>query len=64
MLDDNNVLLIQMTSDVVVMLNGADLQAIQWDVEGGMRINFKAMTIQVPLIRSDIDNRCGIVHMS
>lgn len=59
-----NVVMVQPTSDVVCMVQGAPLQSIQWDVDGGMRINFKAMTINVPLIRSTADGNCGVYHMS
>ena len=60
----DNVLLIQPSSDVVKMISGEPLQTVQWDVHGGFQINFKAFTIQVPLIRSDIDGQSGIFHMS
>ena len=58
------VVMVQPTMDVVSMVEGAPLQSIQWDVEGGMRVNFKAMTINVPLIRADVDGRSGVFHMS
>lgn len=58
------VLLVQHTSDVVQLLQGETLQTVQWDVEGGFHINFKAFQIQVPLIKADIQGRSGIVHMS
>lgn len=60
----NNVLLVQPTSDVVTLVNGEALQSIQWDINGGFGINFKAFAIQVPLIRADAQNRSGIFHMS
>lgn len=60
----NNVLLVQMTSDVVQWVMGETIQTIQWDVNGGFGINFKAFAIQLPLIRSDKSLRSGIVHMS
>lgn len=60
----DNVLLIQPSSDVVKMIIGEPLQTVQWDVHGGFQINYKAFTIQVPLIRSDIDGNSGIFHMS
>ena len=64
MLADNNVLLVQATSDVVQWVIGEPLQTVQWDVHGGFQINFKAFQIGVPLIRSDVDEGSGIVHMS
>jgi len=60
----DQMLLIQPTPDVVQWVTGEALQNIQWDVMGGFRINFKSFTIQVPLIRSDVDGRSGLVHMS
>jgi hypothetical protein len=60
----NTLLLVQMTLDVAAWVNGETLQTIQWDVEGGFQINFKAFQIGVPLIRSDGAGRSGIVHMS
>jgi uncharacterized linocin/CFP29 family protein len=58
----DNVLLVQMTSDVVRIVEGLAIQTIQWELEGGMLMNFKVMAIMVPQIRADYDNRCGIVH--
>lgn len=60
----NNIVLVQHTLDVTAMLMGESLQTVQWDIEGGFHINFKAFQIQVPLIRADIQGRCGVVHMS
>jgi uncharacterized linocin/CFP29 family protein len=59
----SNVVL-QMQMDTVAMVVGEPLQTVQWDIEGGFQINFKGFTIQLPLIRSDSSNRCGVVHMS
>jgi len=56
----NTVVVAQMTPDVVEMVEGEPLQTIQWDVEGGFQINFKAFMISVPLIRSDFAHRCGV----
>jgi hypothetical protein len=52
--------LVQMTSDVVRMVNGLAVTTVQWDTEGGMQVNFKVMAIQVPQIRHDQTGRCGI----
>lgn len=64
MLADDHVLLIQPSSDVVKMILGEPLQTVQWDVHGGFQINYKAFTIQVPLVRSGVDDTSGIFHMS
>ncbi len=62
-LPSGNVVMVQATIDVVAMVNGIPLQTIQWDINGGFTINFKAFQIQVPLIRSDADGRSGVIHM-
>jgi len=60
----DNVILVQATQDVFALVEGEPLQTVQWDIEGGFQIKFKAFTIQVPLIRSDAQGRSGVVHMS
>jgi hypothetical protein len=60
----NNVVMVQMTPDVVEILEGEPLQNVQWDEAGGFQINMKAWTIEVPLISADPDGRSGIVHLS
>ena len=60
----NQVVMFQPTEDVVKMIIGEDLQTIQWDVHGGMQINFKAFQIAVPLVRATPTLGSGIAHMS
>ena len=60
----DNVLLVQMTSDVVRLVNGLGLQNVEWDVEGKFITKYKVLTIQVPQIRSDQNKRSGIVHLA
>ena len=59
-----NVLLVQMTSDVVRLVQGMGMQNVEWQSEGKFLTNYKVMTIQVPQIRSDQAGNSGIVHMS
>jgi hypothetical protein len=56
----DNVVLVQATRDVVALVDGEPLQTIQWDIEGGFVVKFKAFQIAVPLIRSDAAGRCGV----
>lgn len=63
-LANDNVLLIQMTRDVIRLVRGMGLQNVQWSEEGGMVTKFKVMTIQVPQIRSDAYGKTGIVHLA
>lgn len=60
----NNVLLVQMTPDVVRLVRGMDLQNVEWATEGGMVTKYKVMAIMVPQVRSDQNNRTGIVHLA
>jgi len=60
----NNVLLVQMTSDVVRLVRGLPIQNIQWQTEGKFVNHFKVITIQVPQIRSDQSGKTGIVHLA
>lgn len=60
----NKVLTVQVTSDVVEILQGEPLQAVQWDAEGGFLVNFKGFMIQVPLVKADSQGRSGIVLMA
>lgn len=59
-----NVVLVQLTSDVVEMADGEGIQPVQWDSHGGFQTNFKVMAIQVPIVKSTHSGRSGVVHMS
>jgi hypothetical protein len=56
------LILVQMTADVARAINGMDITTIQWESQGGMRVNFKVMAIQVPQLRADYNGNCGILH--
>lgn len=60
----NNVILVQMTSDVVRLVQGMGIQVIEWANEGGMVTKYKVLTIQVPQCRADANSRSGIVHLA
>lgn len=60
----HNVLLVQMTSDVVRLVRGMGIQNVHWQEEGKFINKYKVMTIQVPQIRSDQAGNSGLVHMS
>lgn len=63
-LADDNVLLVQMTSNVVDLIVGEQTTTVEWPTEGGMVLNFKVMAIMVPRIKSDYVNNSGLVHLS
>jgi hypothetical protein len=60
----DNVLMVQLTKDVVRLVRGMGLQNVQWSEEGNLITKYKVMTIQVPQIRSDINGKCGIIHVA
>jgi hypothetical protein len=60
----NNVVLAQLTTDVLEVIDGIQPRAVQWDAQGGMIINFKVLAIVLPRIRSDYTLQSGIVHYS
>lgn len=60
----NNIVMVQMTSDVVRLVRGMGIQNVEWQTEGKMITKYKVMTIQVPQIRADQDGNSGIVHLS
>lgn len=60
----NNVILVQMTSNVVRLVNGLGITTVEWQTEGGMVFHYKIMMIQVPQLRADQNGRTGIIHLS
>lgn len=59
-----NLLLIQMTADVVRMVSALPLQNVEWKEGAGTRTNFKAMTIDVPQVRSTKAGASGVTHFT
>ena len=60
----NNCLLVQMTPDVVRLINGMGMQNVEWETEGKFITKYKVLTIQVPQIRSDQNSKCGVTHLA
>ncbi len=56
------LIFVQMTPDVARAVNGMDITTVQWESQGGMRLNFKVMCIQVPQLRADFYGNAGILH--
>lgn len=59
-----DMVLVQLSNDVVREVVGADITTIQWESHGGMQQNFKVMAILVPQLRGDFNANSGIVHGS
>ena len=47
----DTMLLVQLTSDVVRLVRGMEMQILEWGDEGGLSTHYKVMTIQVPQLR-------------
>lgn len=62
-LTGNNVLLVQMTRDVVDLAIGQDVTTVQWNSMGGMQEDYKVMFTGAPRLKSDFDGRSGITHL-
>ena len=62
-LADDNVILVQMTRDVVDLAIAQDISTVQWQIDGGMQERFKVMAVWVPRIKSDYDGKSGVVHL-
>ena len=60
----DNAILVQMTSDVVDMVVAQQPTTVQWETDGGFKLNFKVMAVMIPRIKADADGRSGIVHLS
>lgn len=60
----HNVLLVQMTSDVVRLVQGLGITNVEWSTEGNMITKYKVMTIQVPQVRCDYNLKSGVTHLA
>jgi hypothetical protein len=56
------VLLVQLTSDVVDLPVGQDITTVEWDTKGGLQMHFKVMAAMAPRMKSDANGNTGIVH--
>lgn len=60
----HTMLLVQWTPDVCDALVGFDIQAVQWEEQGGMEFVFKVMTGQVPRFKVDFNGNTGIMQLT
>lgn len=63
-LTGSNVVMVQMTSDVIDIIDGLQPTPVMWESHGGMMVHFKVMAIMVPRLKSDANGNCGIAHYS
>jgi len=62
--NQNELVLVQMTSDVVDWVDGLQPTVTQWDSPSGMVSHFKVMSIGVPRMKSTKYGQCGILHVT
>lgn len=62
-LTGDNVILVQLTRDVVDLAKAQGITTVNWQAYGGMQERFKVMAVQVPRIKSTYDGECGVVHL-
>ncbi len=63
-LADHQILVIQMTSNVVELVRGMPITNFEWDNKGGWVTDYKVATIQVLRLRTDGSGHCGILHIT
>ncbi len=56
------VVLVQMTRNVVDLAIGQDLTTVEWDSMGGLLTRFIVMAAMAPRVKSDFENKSGIVQ--
>lgn len=59
----NNVVLVQLTRDVVDLAIAQDITTVQWSLMGGMQEEFKVMAVWVPRVKAGPGGESGIVHL-
>jgi hypothetical protein len=61
-LTGDEVIMVQMTSDVVDLIDGIQPTVVMWESNGGFLLNFKVLAIVVPRIKSTAEEQCGIIY--
>lgn len=56
------VIAVQMTRDVVDLIDGMQPTTLMWESHGGMVFNFKVMAIMAPRFRNTITGQSGLAH--
>jgi hypothetical protein len=59
----HNVVLVEMTPLTVELVIGMDVTNLPWNTETG-DLQHLVTACMVPLLKADVDGKCGIVHMS
>lgn len=59
--NSRTVIAVQMTADVVDIVDGIQPTVVQWESLGGMVQNFKVLAIMIPRMKSTYVNQSGII---
>jgi uncharacterized linocin/CFP29 family protein len=63
-LTGTQAVLVQVSNDVIQMINGLNPTLVEWDSHGGFQHNFKIFAIMLPRVRANGEGQSGIVHIS
>jgi uncharacterized linocin/CFP29 family protein len=59
----DNVILVQMTRDVVDLAYAQDVTTVQWPMFGGFQLRHKTFAIWTPRVKSEYSGKSGVVHL-
>jgi uncharacterized linocin/CFP29 family protein len=60
----NQVVLVQMDSSTVRLIEGLPITNVEWTSQGGMMYEFQVLSMLIPQVRGDQVGNCGIIHMA
>ena len=63
-LADNNVVLVQLTPNVVDLAIAQNMAAVEWTNNAGFTGNHRVFAAWAVRVKDDADGNCGIVHGS
>ncbi len=60
----DNVVLVQMTRDVVDLSIGQDITTVEWESMGGLLGRWIVMAAMAPRVKSDFEGKSGVAHFT
>ena len=61
-LPTGNAVMVNLQTNTVRLVRGMGLTNLEWSNDGGMLFRYKVMAIEIPQIRADASNQCGVAH--
>lgn len=58
----DNIVMVQMSRDVVDLAIGQSVTNVEWMSKGNMVAHYKVMAAWAPRVKSDYNGNCGVVH--